>query len=97
MILRRGARWLDDRLGAASVARTSLAKVFPDHWSFMLGEIALYCFVTLVLTGVFLTFFFEPGTNQVVYHGAYAPWTAPGCRPPTPPRYGSASTSAPGC
>jgi ubiquinol-cytochrome c reductase cytochrome b subunit len=73
MILRRGARWLDDRLGAASVARTSLAKVFPDHWSFMLGEIALYCFVTLVLTGVFLTFFFEPGTNQVVYHGAYAP------------------------
>jgi ubiquinol-cytochrome c reductase cytochrome b subunit len=73
MILRRGARWLDDRLGAASVARTSLAKVFPDHWSFMLGEIALYCFVVLVLTGVFLTFFFEPGTNQVVYRGAYRP------------------------
>jgi ubiquinol-cytochrome c reductase cytochrome b subunit len=73
MILRRSARWLDDRLGAASVARTGLAKVFPDHWSFMLGEIALYCFVTLVLTGVFLTFFFSPGTNEVVYHGAYAP------------------------
>src|SRR5215217_1777714 len=73
MIVRRGARWLDDRLGAASVARTSLAKVFPDHWSFMLGEIALYCFVALVLTGVFLTFFFEPGTNEVVYHGGYAP------------------------
>jgi ubiquinol-cytochrome c reductase cytochrome b subunit len=73
MILRRGARWLDDRLGAASVARTTLAKVFPDHWSFMLGEIALYCFVTLVLTGVFLSFFFTPGSNQVVYHGAYAP------------------------
>jgi ubiquinol-cytochrome c reductase cytochrome b subunit len=73
MILRRSARWLDDRLGAASVARTALAKVFPDHWSFMLGEIALYCFVTLVLTGVYLTFFFEPGTNEVVYQGAYAP------------------------
>jgi ubiquinol-cytochrome c reductase cytochrome b subunit len=73
MILRRSARWLDDRLGAASVARTALAKVFPDHWSFMLGEIALYCFVTLVLTGVFLTFFFDPGTNEVVYRGAYAP------------------------
>jgi ubiquinol-cytochrome c reductase cytochrome b subunit len=73
MILRRSARWLDDRLGAASVARTALAKVFPDHWSFMLGEVALYCFVTLVLTGVFLTFFFSPGTNEVVYHGAYAP------------------------
>jgi ubiquinol-cytochrome c reductase cytochrome b subunit len=73
MILRRSARWLDDRLGAASVARTALAKVFPDHWSFMLGEIALYCFVTLVLTGVFLTFFFDPGTNEVVYRGGYAP------------------------
>jgi ubiquinol-cytochrome c reductase cytochrome b subunit len=73
MILRRTARWLDDRLGAASVARTALAKVFPDHWSFMLGEIALYCLVTLVLTGVFLTFFFDPGTNEVVYHGAYTP------------------------
>ena len=71
--MRRGARWLDDRLGAASVARTALAKVFPDHWSFMLGEIALYCFVTLVLTGVFLTFFFTPGSNPVVYHGAYRP------------------------
>jgi ubiquinol-cytochrome c reductase cytochrome b subunit len=73
MILRRSARWLDDRLGAASVARTALAKVFPDHWSFMLGEIALYCFVVLVLTGVFLTFFFDPGSNEVVYRGAYAP------------------------
>jgi ubiquinol-cytochrome c reductase cytochrome b subunit len=73
VILRRTARWLDDRLGAASVARTALAKVFPDHWSFMLGEVALYCFVALVLTGVFLTFFFNPGTNQVAYQGAYAP------------------------
>jgi ubiquinol-cytochrome c reductase cytochrome b subunit len=73
MILRRSSRWVDDRLGAASVARTALAKVFPDHWSFMLGEIALYCFVVLVLTGVFLTFFFDPGSNAVVYRGAYAP------------------------
>jgi ubiquinol-cytochrome c reductase cytochrome b subunit len=73
VIVRRAARWLDDRLGAASVAKTALAKVFPDHWSFMLGEIALYSFVTLILSGVFLTFFFDTGTNQVVYDGRYAP------------------------
>lgn len=66
-------RWMDDRLGASRFARTTLNKVFPDHWSFLLGEFALYCFVILVLTGVFLTFFFEASTEEVVYHGDYAP------------------------
>jgi ubiquinol-cytochrome c reductase cytochrome b subunit len=55
------------------MARTTLDKVFPDHWSFMLGEVALYCFVVLLLTGVFLTFFFNPSSKEVVYDGAYAP------------------------
>jgi ubiquinol-cytochrome c reductase cytochrome b subunit len=64
---------VDDRLGVSRFARTTLDKVFPDHWSFMLGEVALYCFVVLLLTGVFLTFFFEPSTKEVVYHGGYAP------------------------
>jgi ubiquinol-cytochrome c reductase cytochrome b subunit len=73
MIVPRLARWIDRRLGAVRFARTTLNKVFPDHWSFMLGEIALYCFVILVLTGVYLTFFFTPGTKQVVYHGSYHP------------------------
>ncbi|MDQ3879085.1 MAG: cytochrome b, partial [Actinomycetota bacterium] len=66
-------RWLDDRLGTSSFAESALNKVFPDHWSFMLGEIALYCFVVLVLTGTFLTFFFHASSNDVVYHGSYAP------------------------
>jgi ubiquinol-cytochrome c reductase cytochrome b subunit len=66
-------RWFDDRLGAASFARRTLNKAFPDHWSFMLGEIALYCFVILVLTGVFLTFFFTASGREVVYDGPYAP------------------------
>jgi len=66
-------RWFDDRLGAASFARRTLNKVFPDHWSFMLGEIALYCFVILVVTGVFLTFFYIPDAKEVVYHGPYRP------------------------
>jgi ubiquinol-cytochrome c reductase cytochrome b subunit len=64
---------VDDRLGVSRFARTTLDKVFPDHWSFMLGEVALYCFVVLVVTGVFLTFFFEPSTREVVYDGSYAP------------------------
>ena len=73
LVTHRLARWLDDRLGAAGFARTALNKVFPDHWSFMVGELALYCFVVLVLTGVYLTFFFDPSAEQVVYDGSYAP------------------------
>jgi ubiquinol-cytochrome c reductase cytochrome b subunit len=72
MLTRRIARWIDDRLGTSRFARESLNKVFPDHWSFMLGEIALYCFVVLVLTGVYLTFFFVPSDKEVVYHGSYS-------------------------
>ncbi len=71
MITRRIARWIDDRLGTSRFARSALDKAFPDHWSFMLGEIALYCFVVLVLTGIFLSFFFDPSPKEVVYHGAY--------------------------
>jgi ubiquinol-cytochrome c reductase cytochrome b subunit len=69
----RVARWIDDRLGASTFAEHSLNKVFPDHWSFMLGEIALYAFVVLVLTGVFLTFFFDPSVAETVYQGSYEP------------------------
>jgi hypothetical protein len=55
--LERLTAWLDERTGLAGIVRTTLRKVFPDHWSFLLGEIALFCFVILVLTGTFLTFF----------------------------------------
>jgi ubiquinol-cytochrome c reductase cytochrome b subunit len=72
-VIRRLFRWFDDRLGAASFARRALNKVFPDHWSFMLGEIALYCFLILVLTGTFLAFFYVPNSSDVVYHGPYTP------------------------
>src|SRR5919198_113127 len=72
-MIRRIFKWFDERLGAASFARRSLNKVFPDHWSFMLGEIALYCFIILVVTGVFLTFFYVPDQKEVVYNGHYAP------------------------
>ena len=65
------ARWVDDRLGAASFVRKSLDKAFPDHWSFLLGEIALYCFIVLVVTGTFLALFFNASSEQVTYHGSY--------------------------
>jgi ubiquinol-cytochrome c reductase cytochrome b subunit len=64
---------LDDRLGIAKGGRVFLDKIFPDHWSFMLGEISLYSFVVLMATGIFLALYFVPSTTQVVYHGTYAP------------------------
>jgi len=70
-LTRRLFRWVDDRLGASSFARTALDKIFPDHWSFMIGEIAMYCLVILIVTGVYLTFFFVPASDEVVYRGAY--------------------------
>jgi ubiquinol-cytochrome c reductase cytochrome b subunit len=73
LLTHRIARWIDTRLGTAKLARTALNKVFPDHWSFMLGELGLYCFIVLVLTGVYLTFFFDPSSNLVVYDGSYEP------------------------
>ncbi|WP_077801423.1 cytochrome bc complex cytochrome b subunit [Streptomyces sp. JHA26] len=50
-----------------------LRKAFPEHWSFLLGEIALYSFVVLLLTGVWLTLFFHPSMTEVVYDGSYEP------------------------
>src|SRR5580704_7271221 len=64
---------LDDRLGVAKGGRVFLDKIFPDHWSFMLGEIALYSFVVLIATGIFLSLYFVPSTQQVIYHGSYKP------------------------
>jgi len=65
------ATWADDRLGLATLAKKNLRKVFPDHWSFMLGEIALWSFVVVLLTGVFLTLWFVPSMGEVVYEGSF--------------------------
>ncbi|MEX2289727.1 MAG: cytochrome bc complex cytochrome b subunit [Mycobacteriales bacterium] len=69
----RLARGIDDRLGSSNFVRRSVNKVFPDHWSFMLGEIALYTFVILLLTGTYLAFFYTPSLSEVVYDGSYIP------------------------
>src|SRR3712207_4633912 len=64
---------IDDRLIVAGPLRRTLNKVFPDHWSFLLGEIALYSFIIALLSGTYLTFFFDPSLREVVYEGSYAP------------------------
>jgi ubiquinol-cytochrome c reductase cytochrome b subunit len=67
------AGWLDDRTGAAKPVGYLMKKVFPDHWSFMLGEVAMYSLIICLLTGTFLTFWFVPSAGQVVYDGSYLP------------------------
>ncbi len=67
------ANYLDERVGVAGILKEFGRKVFPDHWSFMLGEVALYSFLVLLLSGTFLTFWFQPSMVPVVYDGVYGP------------------------
>jgi len=67
------ADYLDERLSLGTVIKQFGRKVFPDHWSFMLGEVALWSFVVVVLSGTFLTFFYEPSMAHTYYDGSYAP------------------------
>ncbi|MEY2675109.1 MAG: hypothetical protein RL102_375 [Actinomycetota bacterium] len=67
------ANYLDERVGVAGILKEFGRKVFPDHWSFMLGEVALYSFVVLLLSGTFLTFFFQPAQTFVHYDGVFGP------------------------
>lgn len=66
-----GANWIDERVGGASFIKTFARKIFPDHWSFMFGEVALYSFVVLIISGIFLTMFFVPSMDEVIYEGSY--------------------------
>ena len=72
-ITRRVVTFVDERTASAPILRKALRYLFPDHWSFLLGEVALYAFMVLVGTGIYLTFFFVDSTHDVVYHGTYAP------------------------
>ena len=73
MMIRKVLDGLDDRLGTNSFARSALNKVFPDHWSFLLGEVIMYCLVVLIATGTYLAFFFVPSAKIVTYEGSYEP------------------------
>ncbi len=67
------ANWLDERTGAAGPIRYTMKKVFPDHWSFMLGEVAMYSMIIALLTGVVLTLWFDPSMKHIIYEGSYVP------------------------
>ncbi len=66
-----GANYLDERTSIGAFTKFIARKLFPDHWSFMLGEIALYSFVVLLLSGVILTAFFVPSMDIVQYDGTF--------------------------
>ncbi|MGP9539696.1 cytochrome bc1 complex cytochrome b subunit [Brachybacterium sp. AOP43-C2-M15] len=66
-----GGDWLDQRLTGGGFVKFMARKIFPDHWSFMFGEVALYSFVILLISGTFLTMFFDPSMEEVVYNGPY--------------------------
>ncbi len=70
-MIRRSILWLDDRLGIAPFLSKALKKAFPDHWSFMLGEIALYSFLALLATGIYLGLLFDPSSGRTTYSGPY--------------------------
>jgi ubiquinol-cytochrome c reductase cytochrome b subunit len=72
-VLARQAEDIDVRYHPSAAVRRQLNKVFPTHWSFLLGEIAMYSFIVLLLTGVYLTLFFDPSMNDVTYNGVYQP------------------------
>ncbi|MFE2994925.1 cytochrome bc complex cytochrome b subunit [Nocardia sp. NPDC059246] len=67
------ANEMDERYRLAAFAKRSINKVFPTHWSFLLGEIALYAFIILLLSGIYLTLYFDPSMSETVYQGAYQP------------------------
>jgi ubiquinol-cytochrome c reductase cytochrome b subunit len=67
------ANYLDERTSISGITKELGRKIFPDHWSFMLGEVALYSFIVILLSGTFLTFFFEPTMTEVHYDGSYVP------------------------
>jgi ubiquinol-cytochrome c reductase cytochrome b subunit len=72
-MVRRLVGLLDRGTGASPFLRKTLRYAFPDHWSFLLGEVALYAFMVLVATGIYLTLFFEPSLGKTTYHGVYEP------------------------
>ena len=73
MIVPKAVAWIDERLGTRSFFKKALHKAFPDHWSFMLGESALYSLVILIATGTYLAFAFNPSGDTHPYAGSYAP------------------------
>lgn len=69
----RIANFVDTRVGMSGIVKEFGRKIFPDHWSFMFGEVALYSLVILILSGTFLTLWFNPSMAPTAYDGSYVP------------------------
>jgi ubiquinol-cytochrome c reductase cytochrome b subunit len=69
----KAANYVDERTSASTAVKALGRKIFPDHWSFMLGEVALYSFIVILISGTFLTFFYDPSMSMVEYEGSYLP------------------------
>jgi ubiquinol-cytochrome c reductase cytochrome b subunit len=69
----KAANYIDERTSISGAVKELGRKIFPDHWSFLLGEVALYSFVIIFLTGSFLTFFYDASMAEVSYEGSYVP------------------------
>ena len=67
------SNYIDERTSISTAVKELGRKIFPDHWSFLLGEVALYSFVIILLSGSFLTFFFSAAMTPVEYDGSYVP------------------------
>ncbi len=67
------SEYVNDRTGIAVAIKGLGRKAFPDHWSFLLGEVALYSFVVILISGTFLTFFFQASMVEVEYDGSFVP------------------------
>jgi ubiquinol-cytochrome c reductase cytochrome b subunit len=67
------ANYIDERTSISGLVKEVGRKIFPDHWSFMLGEVALYSFVVILISGTFLTFFYDPSMTEIAYQGSYVP------------------------
>src|SRR5690606_23855417 len=65
------ANYIDERTSISGLVKELGRKIFPDHWSFMLGEVAIYSFIAILLSGTFLTLFFDPSMVEVHYEGSY--------------------------
>jgi ubiquinol-cytochrome c reductase cytochrome b subunit len=61
---------LEERLAFRAALRRAKRRLFPGHWSFLLGEVTLFSFVALVLSGVYLALFYRASTTTLVYAGA---------------------------
>ncbi|MFT4233636.1 MAG: cytochrome b N-terminal domain-containing protein, partial [Microbacterium sp.] len=67
------ANYIDERTSLSGFVKFLGRKIFPDHWSFMLGEIALWSFVVVLLSGIYLTFFFQASMAETHYDGTFEP------------------------